>query len=88
MNIKLNLKEKEVKLVLLNEEDSVDEENWIDENNLLEKFFPILDGMLKRNSIDINSIDNFELDTNIPSGYTTARIATTIIKTLNFAQKI
>ena len=85
MKLQLELKEKEVRLVLLDGEKSLDEEKWIDQNNLLEKFFPICDEMLSRNNVDIESVDNFVLETNIPEGYTTARIAQTIIKTLQFA---
>ncbi|XLQ20447.1 MAG: hypothetical protein ACKUBY_01560 [Candidatus Moraniibacteriota bacterium] len=85
MHIKLELKEKNVSLVLLDGENKIDEENWVDENNLLEKFFPIIDDMLKRNNTNIDNVEKFNLETNIPEGYTTARIAKTIIKTLNFA---
>ncbi len=83
--LQLSVKEKKVTIVVLDGEKIFDKEDWVDENNLLEKFFPIMDEMLGRNNININDIDNFELVTNIPAGYTTARIARTIIKTLNFA---
>lgn len=85
MHIQLLLKEKNVELVLLDGEKSLDKEKWVDENNLLEKFFPIVDDMLKRNNLNIDDIDDFVLETNIPEGYTTARIAQTIIKTFQFA---
>jgi tRNA A37 threonylcarbamoyladenosine modification protein TsaB len=87
MRIKLSLKEKEVSLVLLDNEQIIDREKWIDQNDILEQFFPVIDEMLNRNNINISDIKDFKLETNIPSGYTTARIAKTIIKTLNFAQK-
>lgn len=83
----LLLKEKDVTLVLLDGEKILDEEKWVDENNLLEKFFPIIDEMLKRNNMNIGDVDDFVLKANIPKGYTTARIARTIVKTFNFAQK-
>ncbi len=83
--LQLSVKEKQVTIVVLDGEKIFDKEEWVDENNLLEKFFPIMDEILGRNNININNIDNFELVTNIPAGYTTARIARTIIKTLNFA---
>ena len=85
MKLQLELKEKNVSLVLLDEEKLIDQEKWIDENNLLEKFFPICDEMLKRNNVNIKRVDDFVLETNIPDGYTTARIAQTIIETLKFA---
>lgn len=87
MQLLLILKEKSVALVLRNEENVIDQEKWIDENDLLEKFFPILDMMLSRHDLDIVDVDDFLLETSIPKGYTTARIARTIIKTFNFARK-
>ena len=87
MQLQLVLKEKDVTLVLLDEEHKVDEKKWVDENNLLEKFFPVADKMFEENNCTINDIDDFILETNIPRGYTTARIARTIIKALNFTQK-
>ncbi len=87
MKIRLFLKETRAGLELNDEESIIDKKQWIDENNLLERFFPILDELLKRNNCVIDDIDDFVLDTNVPNGYTTARIARTIIKTLSFAQK-
>jgi tRNA A37 threonylcarbamoyladenosine modification protein TsaB len=85
MQMKLSLNEKEVSLVLQDDNKIIDKKQWTDENNLLEKFFPILEEMLVHNDLTIESIDEFILDTNLPEGYTTARIAQTIIKTLKFA---
>lgn len=87
MKIQLSLKEKNVTLVLLDEEKNIEEKTWVDENNLLEIFFPALDEMLTNHDLDVSGIDEFVLETNIPKGYTTARIARTIVKTLNFARK-
>ncbi len=85
--LQLSMKEKEVSVVVLDGGKFFDKESWVDENDLLEKFFPIVDEILKRNNISIDDIDNFELVTDMPTGYTTARIARTIIKTLDFAHK-
>lgn len=87
MEIKLNLKEKDVTLVLEDNGNVISEEQWIDENDLLERFFPALDDMLQNNDLSVEKIDDFLLDADIPKGYTTARIARTIIKTLNFARQ-
>jgi len=87
MQIQLGLKEKKVTLVLQDGEELIKELEWIDENDLLEKFFPAIEDILSSSNIDIDDVDNFVLKTDIPAGYTTARIARTIIKTLNFAHK-
>lgn len=83
----LILKEKNIALVLRRADDVIDRVEWIDENNLLEKFFPICDAMLTKHNIDIVDVDDFAVDATIPQGYTTARIARTIVKTFNFARK-
>ena len=85
VQMKLSLNEKEISLVLQGDDKIIDKEQWTDENNLLEKFFPILEEILVHNNLTIESVDEFILDTNLPEGYTTARIAQTIIKTLEFA---
>ncbi len=86
MQIELLLKEKNVELVLRNDDQEIDRIQWIDENDLLEKFFPTIDDLLARNKLVIGNVSNFLLVADIPKGYTTARIARTIIKTLNFAR--
>lgn len=87
MQIELLLKEKDVKIVLRSNDQEIDHEKWEDHNDLLEKFFPAIDDLLLRNDYVIDDVNDFSLVTDIPKGYTTARIARTIIKTLNFAQK-
>lgn len=85
MQIQILIQEKNVTLSLLNGEEVVSEKKWVDENNLLEKFFPAMDEILAENSLKINDVENFFLETDVPKGYTTERIARTIVQTLNFA---
>ncbi len=83
----LQLKEKDVQLVLLSNEKEIARDAWTDENDMLEQFFPRLDKLLKYRNFCINNIEEFHLETENPTGYTTARIAQTIINTLNFSLK-
>ncbi len=85
MKIKILIKEKNVTLSFLNDENIVSEKKWTDENNLLEKFFPALDKILEENDLKVNELENFILETDVPKGYTTERIARTIVQTFNFA---
>lgn len=86
MQIELLLKEKNVELVLRNNDHEIDRIQWTDENDLLERFFPAIDDLLTRNELTVDNVSDFVLVADIPKGYTTARIARTIIKTLNFAR--
>lgn len=88
MKIELFLKEKDVILVLWSNDREIDRVTWTDQNDLLEKFFPAIDDLLCRNDLVIDNVHDFSLITDIPKGYTTARIARTIIKTLNFARNV
>lgn len=85
MDIRLSLKEKGVQLVLCDGDKKLCERSWEDQNDLLEIFFPTVEQMLTQHNMTIADIDHFSLELDIPKGYTTARIARTIIKTLNFA---
>jgi tRNA A37 threonylcarbamoyladenosine modification protein TsaB len=85
MDMQLSLKEKEVSLVLTDGNTISEKRSWVDDNDLMEVFFPTLENMLTNNNMSITDIDHFSLDVDIPKGYTTARIARTIVKTLNFA---
>lgn len=87
MKIKLFIQAKNVTLSLFDENKIFSERKWVDENNLLEKFFPALEEILLENNLDIENIEDFILETDIPEGYTTERIARTIIQTFNFALK-
>lgn len=85
MKIKILIKEKNVTLSLFDCDKILAEKKWVDENNLLEKFFPAIDDILIENNLKVNEIENFMLKTDVPKGYTTERIARTIVQTLNFA---
>jgi tRNA A37 threonylcarbamoyladenosine modification protein TsaB len=87
MTITLALKEKDVTLVLTEKGEMIAQKKWCDNNDLLERFFPALDELLRENALVCENIEEFLLTTQIPQGYTTARIARTIIKALNFARQ-
>lgn len=57
---------------------------WTDNNDLLEKFFPALEALLAEQSATLQDVTDVALQLDIPRGYTTARIAQTIVRTLRF----
>ena len=85
MQIKLIVKDKSISIVLSKELKRLDKITWVDENDLLEKFFDNLEQILKSNKCNIDDIDDFVLESNISNKYTTARIAKTLMDTLQFA---
>lgn len=83
----LSIKEKIITLELLNNNLIIFSKEWIDKNDILEIFFNELDKILKSNNLNINDISEFKLKKENPFGYTTVRIAETLIESLNFSDK-
>ena len=87
MTLTLLIVAKEITLILAENGKIVGKKNWTDQNDLSEKFFPQVDTLLKENNYTMTDIENFLLENNIPEGYTTARIAKTIMDSLQYANK-
>lgn len=84
-NVQMTIEEKEVVLLCLLDGQGVAQEVWRDENDLLEVFFVHLEVLLENADSTTDEIDSYSLDAENASGYTTARIAKTLISTLNFS---
>ncbi len=87
MTLTLLIVGKEVSLLLAKKGKIIGKKSWTDENDLSEKFFPQVDTLLKENNYTMKDIEKFLLENNIPEGYTTARIAKTIMDSLRYAGK-
>ncbi len=83
----LSIKEKKITLELFVDNRMIYLESWLDNNDILEIFFEELDKLLKLNNLNIKNISKFKLKTENPFGYTTVRIAETLISSLNFSEK-
>ncbi len=82
--ILLKIEQKNINLSLLQDNKLILERDWVDNNNILEIFFEELDNILKLNNLIIDDISKFELELKNSYGYTTTRIAQTLINSLNF----
>lgn len=83
-----SLKGKEAMILLMQDDVCIAKNDWVEKNDVLEQFFDRLDGLLVAQNLSIEDIADFSFEMGRPMGYTTARIAQTIIKTLNFAHKM
>lgn len=81
MRISLTIHEKEVRLC---RDDGALCRTWTDNNDLLEQFFPALDALLAHDGRAVTDITDVTVHMDVPRGYTTARIARTIVRTLRF----
>ncbi len=82
MDITLTIQQKVVRLCVDGTRHCV---SWEDNNDLLEKFFPALDDLLMTHGKALADVTHVHLAADLPQGYTTARIARVIVRTLRFA---
>lgn len=87
MTLTLLIVAKEITLILTKKGKILGQKKWTDQNDLSEKFFPQVDTLLKENNYTMKDIEEFLLENNIPEGYTTARIAKTIMDSLQYTNK-
>ncbi len=80
----LSIKKKNIKLEFRRNNIKVCSESWIDNNDILENFFIKLEKIFKLNKLSIEDISKFEIEKKDPFGYTTIRIAETLVNSLNF----
>lgn len=87
MKIVIEIKDDNIKLILKDSENVVDESSWKEEQNLSKKLLPEIDKLIKNNKLETSDIDNVEVDTGISEKFTTVRIAKIVAKTFNFVNK-
>ncbi len=85
IEVALVIHEKKVILSLKGVDGATTQTSWIDENNLLEKFFVNLTTLCEKGRVSKQEISEFTLESGLATGYTTQRIAMTIINALNYS---
>lgn len=83
MKIIINIKDDEVKLTLIKNRETVDEETWQDKKNLSQKLLVKIDKLLQKNNLSPSDIKKTCVKTKISDKFTTVRIAKTVAKTFN-----
>jgi len=86
MNLIVDIHNKIVKIILLegkNEKDEIEIEEF---NNLSEKLLPTIAEILEKNDLKPKNIGKMELKTDLNDGFTTFRIAKTVVDTFNFGK--
>jgi len=84
MNILIDIKNGEIK-IFLKKKSILDEISFHDEHNLTEKLLPKIDKLLERNKLQIADIKKASVTSDSPDSYTTARIAKTVVNSINLA---
>ena len=88
MNLLIQIKDKNISIMLKKNGKIVDEFSFPDEHNLTEKLLPEIDKLLKKNKLDIKDIEKTSLKSDMDDYFTTQRIAKTVVNSLNWANKM
>jgi tRNA A37 threonylcarbamoyladenosine modification protein TsaB len=75
MNIVIEIKNKETRLILRDGQKAVDEVVFLAGENISEKLLPNFDLLLKKHKLTLEDINNVEVETDLGDTFTSRRIA-------------
>jgi tRNA A37 threonylcarbamoyladenosine modification protein TsaB len=85
MKILLEIKSGWIKILLKDEKKILDEVSFLEERNLAEKLLPTIDRLLKKNKLQPQDIQDFQVVSDLGENYTTFRLAKTVAEAFKFA---
>ncbi|MDP3957792.1 MAG: hypothetical protein Q8Q10_04835 [bacterium] len=84
---KLVITKEQSKLTLLKDEQVLAEKKWQEGRDMGRRLFEGIAGLLKENNLQPQEVSDFVVDSDMPEGYTSMRIAETVRKVYEFAVK-
>ncbi len=84
MKIKIEIKNKVVKICLAKGKMELDQITFMEQNNLSEKLLPAIDKLLRKNKLAPKDIKKMSVSSDTPESFTTSRIAKAVEKTWNW----
>jgi len=88
MKILIKIRDKKIKVILLNSRKETDFVNIQEERNLSEKLLPEISRLLKRNKLCSQDIAKIQVDSDQGETFTTTRIAKTVANVWNWTAKL
>jgi tRNA A37 threonylcarbamoyladenosine modification protein TsaB len=88
MIIEIQIKDKQIKLILKEKSNILDSLDFPEERQLSEKLLPSIDKLLKKNKLKTVDIDKIEVESDLGENFTTFRIAKTVADTWNWARSV
>lgn len=83
MNIEIIIKKREIRVILAEGKEKLDEIIFPEDYNLSQKLLPAVDKILSRNGLKITDIKKTRLISDIKEPYTSYRIAKAVVSGLN-----
>ena len=88
MKLIIDIHNKIVKISLTEKEKRIDFFIFPEENNLSDRLLLEIDNLLQKNKLFSKDIEKAELKTDLTDGFTTYRIAKTIVDTFNWGKAV
>lgn len=88
MEILIKIRDKKIKVILLDNGKETDFVNIQEERNLSEKLLPEINHLLERNKLRSQDIANIQVDSDQGETFTTTRIARAVANTWNWTVKL
>jgi hypothetical protein len=85
---KLTITKNESKLALLGDDREVAAKEWGESRDMGRQLFQAIDELLAEQGIRPEEVAGFEIDSDMPDGYTSMRIAETVKRTYMFAAEL
>jgi len=83
----LEIKSGWIRIVLKDEKKVLDELSFLEERNLSEKLLPTIEQLLRKNKLQPQDIQDFQVTSDLGENYTTFRLAKTVAEAFKFAVK-
>jgi tRNA A37 threonylcarbamoyladenosine modification protein TsaB len=87
MKILLEIKSGRIIIILKDKRSILEEVSFLEERNLSEKLLPTIDKLLKKNKLQPQDIQDFQVVSDLGENYTTYRLAKTVAEAFKFAVK-
>jgi tRNA A37 threonylcarbamoyladenosine modification protein TsaB len=87
MKILLKIKSGQIRIILKDKKNILDELSFLEARNLSEKLLPMIEKLLKKNKLQPKDIEDFQVISDLGKNYTTFRIAKTVAEAFKFAIK-
>ena len=86
MKLVVDIHNKIVKIILLEDKKEQDYLEFSEENNLSDKLLSSVDELLQKNKLSAKDVEKMELETDLTDGFTTYRIAKAVVDSFNWGK--
>jgi len=88
MVIEIKIENKIVTISLSDRDTALDSMTITEEHRLSEDLLPAIDGLLKKNGLEVENVEKMTLESDMGENFTTHRIAKAVVDAFNWAKNM